>query len=334
MAGPDDSHSPDESGENKEDVESGEKIVLETELERDESEVEDEVEYEGQCEFPRNFFLKIFVENEAERDGDEYIEHGPHRAEHGCGRRPVRLNEGLIPRICFHVLILTSDNISAELFSGGDMKKLWWPVLFVACLLMGQKILAQEGVSADALLKTAIAKVPNCAPTSTTYEITGGGEKAVPTNEDRSAAKDLLTLPFLFKPGRYTLTLVSEDNDNTITLRFSPKPDKEHMPPPPGASIEAKAINWGMNRMNGRIVLDKESGEIISIKADTPANLKVKKYGDLFTADLYQLDFEHVQSSRGSTWYPEKTEVTLHFRATFKGSVHQRSLTTFDCAKK
>lgn len=85
-------HCPDERDETEQDVSGSEEIILEGELEVGEGEVEDEVQCKRQCGRKRQFSLHRHQEYLPERNGDEYVEHRPHRTEHPNRRRPYGLD--------------------------------------------------------------------------------------------------------------------------------------------------------------------------------------------------------------------------------------------------
>ena len=84
-------HRPTERDENKENIEGGEKIVLKSELDWAESEVENEIEDEGQSYGGWDFSPYKLIENCAEGDDDKNVEHTPYRTEEPRRRRPTRL---------------------------------------------------------------------------------------------------------------------------------------------------------------------------------------------------------------------------------------------------
>ncbi len=64
---------PDECANDKQDVERGEDIIFETELDWCESEVENEIEGKRQGHDPRNLLGKCLIKHRAKRDGDNCI---------------------------------------------------------------------------------------------------------------------------------------------------------------------------------------------------------------------------------------------------------------------
>lgn len=100
---------PDEGREAEQDVEGGEEIVLEGELEVGEREIEDEVQSKRQSKHGRHFPLPCFIKDHAEGDSDEDIEQSPHWAEEPRGRCPLRLDQCRIPVVGGHARRVAVD---------------------------------------------------------------------------------------------------------------------------------------------------------------------------------------------------------------------------------
>ncbi len=213
--------------------------------------------------------------------------------------------------------------------------------LITHALLHGHELPAQKGTDgthAAALLARALERSAlGCTPHTKAFHIGEGGTKTeAPPDKERAEIASLLTLDFLFKPGRFVLSLKkSRDDDGreVFVIHFLPRPDKEQLPVPPGLSNKARAANWGMNQMAGTITLD-ESGQVVRIKGDVPANTKGRKWA-FFSGEIYKLDFRHTQSLTSEMWAPERTETTLHYRVSAFGvSTTPRPQffeTTYDC---
>lgn len=84
-------HRPDERAEYEQDIDRGEDVVLKTELEPSEGEVEDEIESERQSDHPRHLPLESLIEDGAEGGGDDRVEYRPHRAKEPRRWRPLGL---------------------------------------------------------------------------------------------------------------------------------------------------------------------------------------------------------------------------------------------------
>lgn len=102
----DDDERPYEGAEDREDVERGEQVVLEAELDRREGEIEDEVERKRERDRARHFFFQNFPENESKRDRDDRVQNCPNRPKEPRGRRPRGLHECCIPQRGIHGYIV------------------------------------------------------------------------------------------------------------------------------------------------------------------------------------------------------------------------------------
>jgi hypothetical protein len=93
----DDNHRPDKSRENKENIQGGQIIILQAELNRGEEEIENQIENERQKNNHRQFFVEHFIKNCTERNKNNDIKHSPDRTEKPRWRSPGRLDKLRIP---------------------------------------------------------------------------------------------------------------------------------------------------------------------------------------------------------------------------------------------
>lgn len=94
---------PDERTENEEDVYGGEGVILKSKLEIGVREIENEVEQERQSDDPRQGLSdKRLIEDLAERDRDNRVQHRPHGAKYPRRRRPRGLDELLVRGVGSH----------------------------------------------------------------------------------------------------------------------------------------------------------------------------------------------------------------------------------------
>jgi len=76
---PNGDHSPNESAEDKENVEAGEIIVAKAKLEGCEGKIKKKVENKWKCDYKRYFFRPSHQKNFSEGNGDENVKHRPYR---------------------------------------------------------------------------------------------------------------------------------------------------------------------------------------------------------------------------------------------------------------
>jgi hypothetical protein len=187
--------------------------------------------------------------------------------------------------------------------------------------------------SAGDTLARAVQQTPRCAPQTARWDVAEGGERVKVTSEQsESGVAALLRLDFLFKPGRFELTLEKEEVVDGRTLRtiaFAPKPESEHVGMPRGSSYEARSINWAMNRMSGKVTLDRKTGGIVRITGEAPYS-KARKFG-FWTAELFTLQFTHEQRLVGEAWQPLRTTTLLHYAAMFKSAQHSFYEIAYHC---
>jgi hypothetical protein len=218
------------------------------------------------------------------------------------------------------------------------MKKWWWVALTAAYLVGGQVILAQQEGDDIQLLKTALEKVPRyCKPATAAYDIgLDNTETKAGLDQTQDEVTELLKLEFLFQERRYQLKSEKKTDSagRSVTLiHFWPQPEKERLKPPQGASIQVRALNWGINQMLGEITLDQATGEIMSIDGQVPERVKGKFHG-IPIGDIKLLKLYHRQKESKEGWIPGTTDTTLHYSATFHGTKHQHFVTTYDCTAR
>lgn len=76
---PNSDHGPNQRAEDEQNIQRGEVIIFQTELNRGENEIENEIENERQGDQQGDFFVKGEPENRAKGNGDEDIEKSPDR---------------------------------------------------------------------------------------------------------------------------------------------------------------------------------------------------------------------------------------------------------------
>lgn len=203
-------------------------------------------------------------------------------------------------------------------------------VLLSVCLLGTGSAGMEKGQDPEKILAQAIALTRICPNTTRKVDIEHGQEKKSDHGRDQSETTNKVTLAILFKPGRFDLSYVERATlpDGTISpaIRFLSKPEKEHLKAKSG---EDKRFNWGMNRMNGWVYIDKPTGGIIRIEGKTPGNQPFRKLIRL--AELHALEFSLKQRFIGNRWMPESSIITLHVWKIFGGTQHSRYDTEYHC---
>ena len=79
---------PDEGREDEDNVDGGKIVILQTELEVGEGEIENEIENERQCHHERHFPFRCHPEDLAKRNGDHGVEQSPYGTEQPARWRP------------------------------------------------------------------------------------------------------------------------------------------------------------------------------------------------------------------------------------------------------
>jgi len=95
-------HRPDKRGQNQENIQRGQIIIFEPELNRSKRKIENEIEDERQDDYGWNFFLPSHQKNFAKRYGNKDIKKCPNRSKKPGRRRPGRFYQFLIPFKIFH----------------------------------------------------------------------------------------------------------------------------------------------------------------------------------------------------------------------------------------
>lgn len=96
----DDFHCPQKRYQNEENINCGEKIILQSKLNRAKDEIEKEIERKRKRGQKWDFFLKSEPKNPSKRKCNEDIENCPNRSKEPRRRRPRRSDEFRIPSVC------------------------------------------------------------------------------------------------------------------------------------------------------------------------------------------------------------------------------------------
>lgn len=83
----------DQGNQYENDINRGQVVVAQTELQWGESKVECEIEDQGSCKGPRQLAFDDFVKYRAVGEGDDRVEHGPHGTKEPRWRNPGGLDE-------------------------------------------------------------------------------------------------------------------------------------------------------------------------------------------------------------------------------------------------
>ncbi len=105
-AGVDREERPDEGGEDEENINRRQKIILQAKLKRDKCKVENQIERERKRYESRQFSSECFVKHRAVSYRDNNIQHHPHRSEEPRGRSPRRFEKCGVPVVNGHALII------------------------------------------------------------------------------------------------------------------------------------------------------------------------------------------------------------------------------------
>ncbi|KKW09859.1 MAG: hypothetical protein UY47_C0004G0033 [Parcubacteria group bacterium GW2011_GWB1_49_7] len=204
-------------------------------------------------------------------------------------------------------------------------------------VLMGVSLLgtgipsAQENGDPTTILARAVSLSQICPNTTEKVDLDNqDNEKRADHDRDQGEAVNKLSLAILFKPGRFELSygemVTAHDGRRALVIRFSAKPEKDHLRI---ASGEDKRFNWGMNRMSGFVKIDEATGGIIRIEGETPGNQEFRKWIKL--AELHTLKFSLKQKLIGDRWMPESSLITLHVSKRILADQHSRYITRYHC---
>jgi hypothetical protein len=96
---PNGNQSPNQSAKDKEYIDSREKIILQTKLDRGKDEIKEKIENKWQCYYPWNLLLICHHKYFAKRDSNDQVEHSPYWTKEKTWWCPSGFDKGLVPGI-------------------------------------------------------------------------------------------------------------------------------------------------------------------------------------------------------------------------------------------
>ncbi len=186
----------------------------------------------------------------------------------------------------------------------------------------------------EEMLAQGVKLSRSCGYTIKRTEFGKKEKKSVKEADNRDKMIKELSLANLFRPGRFRLEFGQGETEfesrPVARILFSPKPEKEHLKASGEASMEVRAVNWGMNRMSGEVLVDLATGGIVSIAGKTPGNQPARKFLIRY-AELKALDFSLKQRLVGESWLPETSSARLHVWKIRGEEINGLYVTEFDC---
>jgi hypothetical protein len=210
-------------------------------------------------------------------------------------------------------------------------------IWFVVC----QVGVAQEQAHNPAeVLSRAVSKARLC-PYETTREKLDENHRHiefVPKADDEDTRQaERLSLYLMFRPGRYELEdVVREatfDDREALTVRFWPQPEEKRLKHLKG---EDERYHWAMNRLAGKVFVDKETRGFIQVEARLPFTAPYEALG-ITVFKLHELTFLMDQKLWSTEWLPDKIEMELHYTHRRKlfpllwREVHEKYTLHFNC---
>lgn len=196
--------------------------------------------------------------------------------------------------------------------------------VIVAILLAFSFASSQEKPTAESILAQAIGQVKPCAFVSTREDLDKAHHVVRSVEETPKGDGTPVSLKLLFKAGRYDLEL--SQSGERIDFQHKKKDQIETGPD------ESRVYNWAMNKLDGHLVIDPDSLELKSVKAELPkeAGNVIGKFSE-FTLDLEQEKVgERYQLKQMilETWFKYRDAKWIFFKT---HEEHFRVTTRFSC---
>ena len=162
-------------------------------------------------------------------------------------------------------------------------------------------------------LSRAVAKAKICGKYKVVKtRVENGVEKTATLGEEDGKAMEKLSLPLLFKPGRFALSC---GNDQVLSGRvvsvvnFEPQPQNLALQ---AVGDEDRHYNRAMNHLQGSVFIDTETGSIVRIEARL---LEAVPYiwAGIEMFKLKSLDFEFDQRLKGERWIPSHLQLNVKY---------------------
>jgi len=150
-----------------------------------------------------------------------------------------------------------------------------------------------------------------------------------------------LSMPLLFRPGRYTFTGISSGNylgTNVWTVPFAPAASGQ----PAANADEDERLNRAMNDLTGVVQIDKATGGIVHVEASLRDTLFFGGVTYRFgipapvTVTILKANVTVDQKLVGTTWVPDRALLNLWAMVSwwmFAGPVHYSYPASFRCGK-
>ncbi|MDP2641793.1 MAG: hypothetical protein Q8P21_00660 [bacterium] len=154
---------------------------------------------------------------------------------------------------------------------------------------------------------------------------------ARPIDKEDEGATSKLSLPIMFRPGRFRLEEREEiiDNRPTVVIRFSPLPPKLRLAARKG---ENKHYNKAMNSLTGRVEIDQTTGHIKSIEAWLAEHVGY----DFILPNVFvlrELNFTMKQRLNGHGWEPESITLEIEGEKKILKDLHDKYTFDFLCTR-
>jgi hypothetical protein len=191
------------------------------------------------------------------------------------------------------------------------------------------------------LMARAVSLIVTCRYDVQASEEKSGVVKQSALSSQERAMQSRISLPILFRPGRYAFTAVSSGNyqgTNVWTVPFSPAASGQ-----PGANPgEDERLNRAMNDLVGAVQIDKTTGAIVHVDASLKDTLFFSGVTYRFgipapvTVTVLKANLTVDQKLVGATWVPDRALLNLWAMVSwwmFAGPVHYSYPASFQCTK-
>jgi hypothetical protein len=146
--------------------------------------------------------------------------------------------------------------------------------------------------------------------------------------EDKDSSQ-LLSIPQLLRRGRYQLSSGGswiDDGREYQIVNFFPMPEDMQLKHRKG---EDKRFNKAMNHLYGTVLIDRETGGLIDVRADLPAEVSYYAVGK-----LYEVSFSFKQELIHGRWLPSSLRLEYGGRVPLTPfGIHNLHTVRFNCAQ-
>ena len=202
-----------------------------------------------------------------------------------------------------------------------------------------QALVSQTAIPSpeDKILARAVEKMRKKCPYTTTKLSYDPEGKLVATPDEKEKGKitEKLSIPLLFKPGRFQLKQVpgsqaEESGEDFTVIVFKPWEERHQLK---AIKDEDDDVNKTLNQLTGSVTIDPKTGGFVRIDANLSERVSYTRWWllGIDAAWMKEVNFSLTQRFDFWRWNPVSLRATVKYGRKFLDDVHDEYVTTFDC---